>query len=114
MDNFEKENGMKKMAIKKRYLKTRNICKVTFRIPADTGKSASCVNIAGDFNNWNTGSHVMRKLKSGEHTITLELKPGREYQFRYIIDKNVWENEQTADKYVSSSVFGVENSVVCL
>ncbi len=102
------------MAIKKRYLKTRNICKVTFRVPAGAVKSANRVNIAGDFNAWNTGSHIMRKLKSGEHTITLDLEPGKEYQFRYIIDESVWENDWNADKYVSSSFFGVENSVVCL
>ena len=101
------------MPIKKQYLKTRNACKVTFRLPSDAAKSASRVSIAGDFNDWDPGSHPMKKLKSGEHTITLELEPGRDYQFRYVVDEN-WENDPKADKYVPSSVSGVENSVVSL
>lgn len=102
------------MAIKKQYLKTRNICKVTFRVPAEVAKSAYRVNIAGEFNNWNTKSHPLRKLKSGEHTITLDLEPGRDYQFRYIFDEVHWENDHEADKYIPSQEFGVDNSVICL
>ena len=31
----------------------------------------------------------MKKLKSGAFTTTLELEPGREYEFRYLLDKKV-------------------------
>ena len=43
---------------------------------------------------------------------TLELKPGREYQFRYLIDGRQWENDWHADKYVQSPIGDSENSVV--
>jgi 1,4-alpha-glucan branching enzyme len=102
------------MAIQKQYLKTRNVCKVTFRLPAAVGKTASRVNLAGNFNNWSRTSHPMKKLKSGEHTITLELEPGKDYQFRYVIDEDRWENDGAADKYVSCQEFGADNSVICL
>ncbi len=102
------------MTIKKQYLKTRNVCKVTFRFSAEAGKTASRVHIVGDFNNWSLTAHPMKKLKSGDHTITLDLEPGRDYQFRYFIDDALWENEWNADKYFPCQEFGVDNSVVCL
>jgi 1,4-alpha-glucan branching enzyme len=102
------------MAIQKQYLKTRNVCKVTFRLPPEVGKSASKVNLVGNFNDWNLKSHPMKKLKSGEHTITLDLEPGKDYQFRYFIDEVRWENDWNADKYVSCHEFGTDNSMICL
>jgi 1,4-alpha-glucan branching enzyme len=102
------------MTIKKQFLKTKNICKVTFRLPAEVAKSASRVNLVGNFNDWNLTSHPMRKLKSGEHTITLDLEPGRDYQFRYVIDEVRWENDWHADKYFPCQEFGTDNSVICL
>jgi hypothetical protein len=44
----------------------------------------------------------MKKMKNGSFTITLDLEPGREYQFRYLIDDVVWENDWNADKYTKS------------
>ncbi len=102
------------MAIKKKYLKTRNICKVTFRLSAEVGKTASSVNLVGNFNDWNLSAHPMKKLKSGEHTITLDLEPGKDYQFRYVIDSVRWENDWHADKYLPCQEFGTDNSVICL
>jgi hypothetical protein len=56
----------------------------------------------------------MKKLKNGAFSTTLDLKVGREYQFRYLIDETDWVNDGEADKYVASSFPGVENSVVVL
>ena len=53
----------------------------------------------------------MKKLKTGDFTITLEVEPGREYQFRYLIDELRWENDWNADKYVKSP-YGSDNSVI--
>ena len=54
----------------------------------------------------------MKKLKKGEYTIKLDLEPGREYQFRYLIDELKWENDWNADKYVQSPYGDSDNSVV--
>ena len=54
----------------------------------------------------------MKKLKNGNYAVTLELKPGREYQFRYLIDESKWENDWNADKYVKSPYGDSDNSVV--
>ncbi len=75
---------------------------------------AKNVYIVGDFNNWNTSADPMEKFKSGDYHIELDLEPGREYQFRYLIDEVRWENDGNADKYVRSDYGGCDNSVVMI
>jgi len=98
--------------MKKDYLKSKNTCKVTFRLPRIAAPGAKNVSVVGDFNDWNIYANPMKKLKSGEFTLTLELKPGNEYQFRYLIDETNWENDWNADKYVKSPFGDSDNSVV--
>jgi len=98
--------------MKKEYLKSKDTCKVTFRLPRVAAPGAKNVSVVGDFNDWNIYANRMKKLKSGEFTLTLELKPGKEYQFRYLIDETNWENDWNADKYVKSPFGDSDNSVV--
>ena len=107
-----KETAFINAGIKKEYLKSRKTCKVTFRLPRIAATDAKSVCIVGDFNNWNLYANPMKKLKNGNYTITLELEPGREYQFRYLIDESKWENDWNADKYVKSPYGDSDNSVV--
>ena len=100
------------MSIRKQYLKSKSACKATFRIPEEMGNSAKNAHIVGDFNNWTFFSTPMKKLKSGAFTTTLVLEPGREYQFRYLLDKKIWENEKDADKSVPTPYGDSENSVI--
>jgi 1,4-alpha-glucan branching enzyme len=72
---------------------------------------AKNVNIVGDFNNWDTNSHEMKQLKSGEFTSLIELEQGKSYQFRYLVNGNQWVNDSEADRYVINE-FGAENCVV--
>jgi 1,4-alpha-glucan branching enzyme len=102
------------MSIRKQYLKSKPICKATFRIPKEIGNSAKTAHIVGEFNNWTFFSTPMKKLKSGAFTTTLALESGREYQFRYLLDGKIWENEREADKSVSSPYGDSENSVVVI
>ena len=100
------------MTIKKQYLKSNQICKVTFAIPPEVGQSAKTVKVVGEFNNWSFTANPMKKLKSGAFKTTIDLIKGREYQFRYLMDKNNWENETETDKLVPSPYGDSENSVV--
>jgi len=54
----------------------------------------------------------MKKLKSGVFTLESQLESNKEYQFRYLIDENIWENDWAADKYVRSEYGNCENSVI--
>jgi 1,4-alpha-glucan branching enzyme len=99
------------MSLRKQFYETKPVCKVTFTLPKDIVNSASKVNLAGDFNHWNTDSIPMKKLKGGEYKVTIALERGKEYQFKYLIDGKSWINEKEADKLVPNE-FQTENSVV--
>ena len=57
---------------------------------------------------------AMKKLKDGSFTKTLDLPVSNEYQFRYIIDGKLWENETHADKLVYNGYGTEQNSVIVL
>ncbi|MBI5186586.1 MAG: isoamylase early set domain-containing protein [Nitrospinae bacterium] len=98
--------------MKKEYFDGEKICRVTFRLPKSAALSCNSVFIVGDFNNWNIHAHQMKKQKNGDHTISLNIAAGKEYQFRYLIDESKWENDWKADKYVKSPYGDYDNSVV--
>jgi 1,4-alpha-glucan branching enzyme len=97
--------------IKKQYLQSKPVCKVTFRLPKDAAPGAKTVSIVGDFNNWNIKQSQMKKLSNGDFSLTMELPCSKEYSFRYLIDAQKWENDWFADKYIPNE-FGEDNSVV--
>lgn len=100
------------MSIKKQYLKNKSVCKVTFTLPKDMIDSAKSVSLVGDFNDWNPEANPMKHRKDGSFEATVSLEKGHEYQFRYLLDSDKWENDNSADKYVRSPYEDVENSVV--
>lgn len=100
------------MSIKKKYLKSKAICKVSFEVPKEAAKDAKKVVLVGEFNGWDTQSLTMKRLKNGKFTSVVDLEPGKEYQFRYLFDDKAWENDWAADKYVRTDFGDCENSVV--
>ena len=98
-------------AIKKQYLKSGGTCKVTFKLPKEAAPDAQVVTVAGDFNNWNETEAQMKKLKSGDFQLTIELSSDMEYRYRYFIDSNRWENDWDADEYVPNE-FGCDDSLI--
>jgi 1,4-alpha-glucan branching enzyme len=100
------------MSTEKKNVKGKNISKVTFVLGREAAPGAKTVMLAGTFNNWDPTSTPLKKDKSGNFKITLELEKGKEYQFRYLIDGTKWENDWQADKYVMAGIGATENSVV--
>lgn len=100
------------MSLKKQFLKSRPVCKVTFRLPADVADEALTACVLGDFNGWSDDANPMRRLKDGSFKATIDLEAGRSYQFRYLIDGSTWENDWEADAYVPGPYIGIDNSVV--
>jgi 1,4-alpha-glucan branching enzyme len=101
------------MSLEKKFLKGKSVCKVKFALSGDQYKSASTILLVGDFNNWQLGDTPLKKAKTGVWSVSLDLETGKEYQFRYLIDGNLWENDAEADKYIPSGL-GSENSVIIL
>lgn len=99
------------MSIQKQFFKSKQACKVTFSLPKEAVNGAQEVKVLGDFNNWDQEKGLPLKEKKGALSASVELETGKEYQFRYLIDGEKWENDAEADKYLPTQ-YGVENSVV--
>lgn len=98
------------MSLTKKYLKSKPVCKVTFKLLKSECNAADSVALAGDFNDWQ--GEPMKKLKSGDFTLTLDLDKDAKYQFRYKLNEDTWENDWSADEYIPSPVSLEDNSVV--
>ncbi|HWR98060.1 MAG TPA: isoamylase early set domain-containing protein [Candidatus Methanoperedens sp.] len=101
----------KAAGIRKKYLKARPACQVTFILPKEAAPDAESVCVLGEFNDWSQDMHPLRKLKNGDFTATVELETGHSYRFRYIIDGWKYENDWFADRY-ETNPYGGEDSVV--
>ncbi len=98
--------------IRKEYLNDTNVCRVTFKLPKEATNGSENVCVVGEFNNWDTHANPMEKCEDGDFITVFDLESGREYQFRYLIDDSIWENDWHADKYVQSCYSDSDNSVV--
>ncbi len=96
------------MAIKKQYLKSKPVCKVTFTVPAEEAKKVAVV---GDFNNWNPKESTLKKLKNGTFKGTFDLPQENTFEFRYLVDDS-YINDTEADRYQWNDYAGAENAVL--
>lgn len=96
------------MSIKKQFIKTKPVCKVTFSVEA---KEANTAAVVGDFNNWNSAEGELSKLKNGNFKGVFDLAKDASYEFKYIID-GVYVNEPEADSFKWNEFAGAENGVL--
>lgn len=96
------------MSLKKQYVKTKAVCKVTFSIEAKEATSASVV---GDFNNWDVQAGALSKLKNGTFKGVFEMDKDNNYEFKYVVDGE-YINDSEADSYRWNDFAGAENSVL--
>ncbi len=100
------------MTIKKHYLKSKPICKVTFRFPREAITGAKHINVVGEFNKWKKDATPMKRFKNGSFSTTIDLDLNSNYQFRYLIDGMHWKNDLGADSLVHCPYGNCENSVI--
>ncbi len=93
--------------LKKRRFSKDNVVKVTFTLPPETANDS--IRVVGEFNAWE--GEQLEKQRDGSWRTTVTLSPGREYEFRYLVDDQRWLNDPSADRYVRNP-FGEDNSVV--
>jgi 1,4-alpha-glucan branching enzyme len=98
--------------MKKRFLKSKPVCKVTFELPSQAANGAAKVTLVGDFNNWDPVATPLKRHKDGTYRLILDLPCNREYQFRYLVDGERWENDWEADNYLPNPTGDSENSVI--
>ena len=80
--------------------------KVTLRLKAMEAKE---VNVAGDFNKWDSVVHPMSKDDEGRWKTTLRLPPGR-YEFKFMVDGQ-W-RECSENEFTVPNEFGTLNNVL--
>lgn len=102
------------MSIKKRYFRKKGICKVTFGISESEGDPIRKAHVVGEFNNWSRSATPMKRSNKGGFKVSLDLKPGQEYQFRYLLDDNHWDNDTESDKSADTPYEDARNSVIVL
>ena len=97
--------AVKKVGGKKKASEKDLVKKVRFQFPAAEVEE---VYLTGDFNDWNTNSHPMKKDQDGNWEITVSLQPGR-YEYRFFVD-GTWQNDLSCDGCVAND-FGSLNCV---
>jgi 1,4-alpha-glucan branching enzyme len=73
---------------------------------------AERVNLVGDFNNWDCASLPFRRGRDGIWRVDVELDPGCEYRFRYLLDGADWRYDWHADSYAPNSDGGFDSIIV--
>jgi len=102
------------MSIKKQFLKTKASAKISFKVSKAQADNATQLAIVGDFNEWNPKADVMKALKDGSFSHSIELPVGANYEFRYLADNSRWFNEEEADTLAETSFVDAKNSVIVL
>ena len=96
------------MAIKKQFVKSKPVCKVTFTVEAP---DANKVSVIGDFNNWSPTEGELKKQKNGIFKSTFDLAKDQNYEFRYLVDET-FVNDQEADGFVWNEFASAENTLL--
>jgi len=96
------------MSIKKQFIKTKPVCKVTFSVEA---KEANIASVVGDFNNWNPAEGELSKLKNGTFKGVFDIPKDASYEFKYVID-GAFINEPESDSFKWNEFAGTENGVL--
>ncbi len=96
------------MSIKKQFVKTKPVCKVTFSVAS---KAAQNVAVVGDFNNWDQKAGALSQLKNGTFKGVFELEKDASYEFKYVVDGS-FVSEPEADSQRWNEYAGSENSVL--
>ena len=102
------------MGTTKKFLKGKPLCKVTFKLPKGIAIDATKVALVGEFNDWSPLANPMDANKDGSYKTTFDLESGKSYEYKYLVDGDIWVNDTDADAYVSNGIDEGQNCVVAL
>ncbi|MHB1048593.1 MAG: isoamylase early set domain-containing protein [Bacteroidota bacterium] len=103
------------MAITKKYSHDKKVCQLIFTLPKEICENFDEISVVGDFNNWDHHQHKFSQNNAdGTSSIEVILETGKEYQFRYLCDGEVWLNEPDADRQDLTPYGDAKNSVIVL
>jgi 1,4-alpha-glucan branching enzyme len=96
--------------IEKRTGRQKSDVRVTFSIPAVWLDRQ--VAVVGDFNAWDPTATPLKK-RGDVRTVTVTLRAGERYRFRYVDELGRWHDDPAADD-VQASGFGSSNCIIDL
>lgn len=99
------------MIAKKQFLKSKPVCKVTFKAPSELVENAEKVQVVGSYNDWDTTTGELKALKSGDFSGILNLPAGESIEYKFLVDGDKWLTDPEAESAVTNE-FGEQNSVV--
>lgn len=85
---------------------------VDVRFRAEAHSDVARIVVVGEFNEWSTSTHPMVRVDD-HFELTLALRSGRRYRYKYLVDDARWENDWLADDYVANE-HGGDDSVLDL
>ena len=91
--------------LKKKFFKTKDECEVSFELPAHDAKQ---IDLVCEANGWQP---IRMKKAKGRFRTRIRLPKERHFQFRYLVDRTSWVNDEAADSYLRNE-FGSDNSVL--
>lgn len=93
--------------LKKRVFKTKDEVEITFE---HSSEPQDIVELVADFTNWQPVEMTYSKKYKVFRT-AIRLPKDSDFQFRYLINQQVWQNDHAADSYLMNP-FGTDNCVV--
>ncbi|NJB81794.1 isoamylase early set domain-containing protein [Wenyingzhuangia aestuarii] len=96
------------MAVSKKFLKSKPVCKVTFAYTAPEVKELSLV---GDFNEWDATATPLKKLKNGTFKVVVDLDIDKSYEYKFIADGE-YVNDSEPEALVFNEFANAENSLL--
>ncbi|HEX5402267.1 MAG TPA: isoamylase early set domain-containing protein [Pseudonocardiaceae bacterium] len=67
---------------------TGKTVKVTFVLPAE--EPSGRVSVVGEFNDWQPGTHELRKRSNGTRSVSVQVEDGSTVCFRYLGEGGFW------------------------
>ena len=96
------------MAVSKKFLKSKPVCKVTFAYDAPEVEELALV---GDFNNWDATATPLKKLKNGTFKVVINLETEKSYEYKYLSNGEYF-NDPEPEALIFNEYANTENSLL--
>ncbi len=93
--------------IQKTYFKTKDYCKVKFSFAPENAETVEVLGLNRDWEN----SILLKKKKDGTFSAEVSLPKDSQHQFKYLVNKTEWLNDEHADG-LQPNEFGGANGVI--
>lgn len=87
--------------IRRSYYNNGRTCRLTFRHCPD--QPVASLHLVSSHDDWSTSDRPMMQRKDGCYSTSLVVPGGTRVQFRYLMDNEIWINDDDADEFVNNN-----------